>query len=275
MSTVREKYMQKIFCSFLLFVTCCTGALASNCSNDEKFIKIDGNQIGYSMYNESLYANKLIACENKLDCGLYTGGEWALKNNKSDDFNIKGVSLCLDSDEYNKDKNKAGPYCHCRIQELDNYKVLSDWFVVNYFQDNTFDESKQYSSAQQQEYEKQKIAHENTKDCMNNCAEKCKSNLYRLIKTVYGYYDCGTALYKKTNVKCIINNKFINVKNLFVFDDVAEINMGDNSIGFARDKSNVDDLIYIGKFEYNTIYLKVKNNQIYVGRTEYSMEECM
>lgn len=38
---------------------------------------------------------------------------------------------------------------------------------------------------------------------------------------------------------------------------------------------NDNDTVYTGEFGYKPVYLKIQNNSVYVGRTDYSMEECL
>lgn len=267
--------MKKIL-SFSYFCLFCPLAFAMECSDGEKLVKITGDQIGYSMYNETVYANKLGKCgDYDFKCDSETGGKWKLRNkDKPDDFNITGQALCLDSTEFNTNA-KIGPYCYCKIQEIDNYKVLSDWINVEFYQNNIFDENKKYSSETEKTRQKNQINDKNNQECMNNCAHTCQSRLYKLIKTVHGYYVCAKALYKMTNVLCGIGDKIIKAKTIQVFDNIAEINMGDTSIIFTKDSLNSKETIYTGEFEYEPVYLKIQNNSVYVGHKLYSMEKCL
>ena len=122
---------------FLFVCNFCSVVFAMECADDEKLVRINSSQIGYNMYNEAMYANKANKCE--------TCGEWKLRNkNNPDNLNIIGRALCLKSEEFNKDA-ETGPYCYCKIQEIDNYKVLSDWVNAELYQNHVFDEDKKYS----------------------------------------------------------------------------------------------------------------------------------
>ncbi len=252
-----------LFFTLLLF---CTVVFATECQDDEKFVPIKDNQIGYSMYNEALKTEKME--------GL-NGTEWKLRNKTSYDQNVIGHALCLDTEEFSENSNKTGPHCFCKIKEIDNYKVLSDWTNVEHYQNHVFDENKTYSSEMAKRMQKKNIEDQNKRDCMYNCPNTCQSKLYKLIKTVRGFYVCDKALYKISNVRCTIDNKFVKAKNILVFEDIAEINMGDSSILFTKSTENTQDLTYVGEFEYEPVFLKVQNNTIYVGRKTYSMEECL
>lgn len=249
---------------------------AVECENsDEKFVKINSGQIGYSMYDTKIYANAQHKCTNKFDCDLYTDGDWASKNKDQANFYIQGTSACLDSDEYNQDTNTYGSYCFCNIKQLDGYKVLSDWVYVKHFQNNIFDEGKFTNSPQRATYEKQRIDTANLDDCMDKCSDVCQSSLSKLINSVNGFYTCGIPLYKKTNVNCVIGNKIVKAKQVLVFDESAEIVADKYNIVFAKDTSDKNNLFYIGKYGYTTVYLKIVNDKIYVGNQTYSMQECM
>ena len=250
--------------SFLFLSFICSNAFAMECSDDEKFIPISENQIGYSMYKESIYAEPIQGLK---------GGKWALKNIETKDVGVIGSALCLDSEEFNNDT--IGSYCYCRISEIDGYKVLSDWVNVRHFANNVFDSDKKYSSEFAEKMAKQQVDEKNIKDCKDKCTGFCQGNMSALIKKVRGYYVCDKALYKKTNVMCVVNNKFLKSKYIHVFDDIAEINLDDTSIILTRDKTNTQTLFYVGEFEYDPIYLKIENNKIFVGNKTFSMEECM
>ena len=62
------------FLSFLFLSFICSNAFAMECSDDEKFMPISENQIGYSMYKESIYAEPIQGLK---------GGKWALKNTET------------------------------------------------------------------------------------------------------------------------------------------------------------------------------------------------
>lgn len=267
--------MVKKILVFLLLMVWGSNVFSIQCPDDEKLIKVDGNVLGYNMYNKVLYTNELQECSARINCDLFTGGEWALKSYESDNFSLVGQSLCLGTEAYSKTANTIGSNCFCKISELDNYKVLSDWVNVKLFQSNVFDEYKKYSSESAKKYAKESVDKSNIRDCMNSCSRVCKSYLSNLIRTVRGYYICDKALYKVTNVRCGIDNKIVRANTIFVFDDGAEINMDNDSIIFGRDKTNTQELTYVGEFEYDTVYLKVKDNKIYVGNKIYSLAECL
>lgn len=266
--------MLKIILPFFICLFACPLVFALDCPDDEKFIPIQDNQIGYSMYDYTMYANKLEKCKGT-DCDLYTGGEWKVKNISSDNLNVVGKSLCLDSDDFNKKTSKTGSYCHCSIQELDNYPVLADWINVKVYERNVFDEDKKYFSEHEKKQERQRINDKNTQECMDNCSRDCQSNLSKLIKVVHGYYVCDKALYKTSEVICVIDSQIIKAKTISVFDDIAEIKTKNESIIFYRDKKDSKNLIYVGSYDYTDVYLKVDGNKIYVGTKSYSMEECL
>ena len=259
----------------IFFLT--TPTFALDCQDkDERLIKIDSSQIGYTIYNKKQYANKLEKCDYKFVCGLYTDGDWKRVNSQdSKNFNILGSSLCLNAPDYNAENNTYGSYCWCNITEIDNYKVAADWAYIKKFEKYVFDENKHKTNEKMTDYEKERINELNLKDCMNNCADLCQSNLYQSISKVQGYYVCDKALYKIANVKCAVNKKFINAKNISVFETSAQIETDNKIIYFEQDKSHTKDLIYIGEYEYNKVYLKVNKGKIYVGHQDYSLEECM
>ena len=149
---------------------------------------------------------------------------------------------------------------------------------IRNFNQYKFDEN-EYADKPGHEYKakqkKEKIEARNINDCMNNCALQCQSKLSSLVRGVRGYYVCDNATYKLTNVKCVIDKKFIKAKSVLVFDDIAEIQTSSDSIVFIRDTNDKKDFVYIGKYDNDTVYLKVKNKRIYVGRKSYSMEECL
>lgn len=258
--------MKRILLPLLCTHVFCSFAFAIECPDDEKLIRITGDKIGYNMYNNTAYANKA-SCK--------TCGEWKLTNKDTPkDLNIIGRAVCLDSDVFNE-HSESGSFCHCKIQEIDNYKVLSDWNDMKHYQRHVFDEDKKYSSETAKRSQKKYIDDKNNQDCMDNCTQKCLQNLSKLMKTIHGYYVCDKALYKAANVLCTAGKRFIRAKTIQVFNDIAEIDMEDDYIVFTRDSSNTQDFIYMGKYEYEPVYLKIQNNSVYVGNKLYSMEECM
>lgn len=240
-------------------------SFAVDCVEDQKLVVIDGTKIGYNMYDKKNYADEIH--------GL-SGGGWSLQNNDTSDLSVVGQALCLNTYDYDYKDNKIGSNCFCKIKELDKYNVLADWVNVKQFQKSIFNENATYPSEIAKKMAKDSAEDRNRQDCMKNCAKECQNNLSKLVKAVKGYYGCGKAIYKKTDVKCVIDRKIINAKHINVFDDVAEINMGENSIVFTKDAST-KSMVYEGSFEYEPVYLKIKNNNIYVGRETYSMEECL
>lgn len=266
-------FKQILFLSVFVFL--CPMVFAAECVDDDKLILIKENQIGYSMYNETVYTNQLKKCSSyDLTCDLYTGGEWKLRNRNSHDLNVVGRAFCLDSYEFNNG-NKYGSHCYCKIQELDNYKVLSDWVYVKHYQNYIFDENQTYSSEADKKFKQNDVISKNIKDCENNCAQSCQSYLSNLIKAVRGYYVCDKALYKATDVICSIDKQLVKAKTIFVFDDTAEIKTKDDSIVFIRDKNDTKNLTYVGTYAGAMVYLKVVNNKIYVGDKTYSLEQCL
>ena len=267
--------MLKQFFIFLTIVVFTSNAFAIDCQNkDEKLVRINGG-FNISIYNKHVYANKLHKCESSFNCDLYDGGEWKTTNKDSDNFNIIGTSICSDSYEYKYDKNQTGPYCWCRIKEMDNYRILSEWTNVKLFQNHVFDEYKQYKSEYIKENERKKIIKLNIQNCMDECPKTCQSNIAKMYNNIRGYYICDTALIKKEDVFCTIDKKLIKAKRLSVFDDIAEIDTGETSIVFERDTTNPTNKVFITEYEHDKLYLKVINNGIYVGRKNYSMEECI
>lgn len=242
----------------------CPVVFATECQDDEKFNPIKEEQIGYSMYNESIKPDKIEDIN---------GVEWKIINKSAQEQNIVGIALCLDTEDFSERTNKMGPYCFCKIKEIDNYKVLSDWVNVEYYKKYIFYENESYPSETMKKMQRKNTEEKNKQECMAGCPKNCQSNLYKLIKTLRGYYVCDKSLYKISNVKCVIENKFIKAVNIRVFEDVAEIDMGDDSIIFTKNPE--DKQTYVGKFENEPVFLKVQNNAIYVGRKSYSMEECL
>lgn len=269
-----------MFKKILLFLICvfsCSNMFAVDCQNmDEKFVKVDTSKIGTDMYDKNTRADKI----EKSDYlglrfnGLYNGGRWGITNKKDKSFNVTGLAICIDNNGTLDFKNiNQGQYCWCNVESIDNYQVASKWHNVKEYNRHIFDENK-YKDKPNLAQQKEKEAKEfNIQDCMNGCAASCQTKKSELIRGIYGYYICEKALYKLQNVKCEIDRDFINAVSISVFDDIAEIKMLDGNIVFTRENQN--DFNYVGKYDDEPVYLKVKNNSIYVGRQNYSMQECL
>lgn len=254
--------MKRIFCS-IIFLLYCPVAFALDCSDDEKLIPITSDKIGYDMYNESLTPN---------DITDINGTEWRLRNKNSHDQNVIGQAICLNTEEfYNKDKI-AGPYCHCQIKQIDNYKVLSDWVSIKHYQNHSFDDTDIDYSEPKTIMQAHIINDKNKYDCMRNCPRACQDNLHKIIKTLRGFYVCDKALFKTSNKICVIDKNLVTAEKILIFDTIAELNIGDTSIFFTK---GTDTATYVGDFNFEPLLLKIQNNNIYLGRTTYAMEECL
>ena len=112
-------------------------------------------------------------------------------------------------------------------------------------------------------------------------ASKLDTNMYdekgahNKINLVDDSYTGGRATYKLENARCVIDNKFVHAKSILIFDDMAEIQiLGGGSIVFKREEDN-KLFDYVGKYQGDTIYLRLKDKQIFVGRNKYSAKECL
>ena len=185
------------------------------------------------------------------------------------------MSICTDNDEFlNFKKIKIGPYCWCNVESVDNYRVSSEWKNVKEYNSHKFDETK-YENKKDLAKQKEKEAKEkNIQDCLDDCSVMCQLKYSSLIHKINGFYTCEKSKHKLQNVRCTVDNKFINAKSILVFGDIAEIQLlGGGSIIFTPE--NVNDSNYVAEYDGGPIYLKIKDNGIYVGRESYSMQECL
>lgn len=252
-----------LVCCLSLFVS---SGFAIECQNmDEKLISLDASKLNTNVYNKKVSANKIEWIDYKLINNSYTGGRWQLKNKEDDNMNASGFAICVDNDQDLNFKNIVrGPYCWCNVDTVDNYRVSGNWYKSKEFDRHQFDEK--------DESKKGAAKEKNIQECMNDCAKYCQDRYATLIHTINGFYNCGRAIYKLQDVRCVIDKKFVNAKTILVFDDMAEIQMlGGGSIVFTPENDNV----YVGKYENDIIYLKLKNKSIYVGRDKYSENECL
>ena len=267
-----RKFLWFVFLSFF-----CLPGFAIDCQDgmDEKLVKLEANKLGTNMYDKKISADKIEKWDYKSSTGAYTSGRWALQNEKDNNLNVFGVSICTDSDEILNFKNiNIGPYCWCNVESVDNYRVSSEWKNVKEYKRHKFDETK-YENKKDMARQKEKEAKEkNIQDCMNECSSTCQSKHSSLIHKINGFYVCEKSKYKLLNARCTVDNKFITAKSILVFDDIAEIQLlGGGSIIFTPENTNSSN--YVGEYENLPIYLQIKNNGIYVGRNTYSMQECL
>ena len=158
------------------------------------------------------------------------------------------------------------------IESIDNYRISSQWHSIKEFNSYKFDESKYANNEKLAKQKQEETKDKNIQDCFANCADSCLIKRSNLIHKINGFYICDDALYKLQNVRCTIDNKFINATSILVFNDMAEIQiLGGGSIIFTPD----DNSDYIGDYNNAPIYLKVKNKEIYVGRKKLFMKECL
>lgn len=266
--------------NFLLFVFLSffvVSGFAIDCQDgmDEKLVKVEANKLDTNMYDKKISADKILKWDYKSANGAYTTGRWMLQNEKDNNLNVFGVSICTDSDEILNFKNiNIGPYCWCNVESVDNYRVSSEWENVKEYKRHKFDEAK-YENRKDLAKQKEKEAKEkNIQDCMDECSSTCQTKHSSLIRKINGFYVCEKAKYKINNVRCTIDNKFINAKSILIFNDIAEIQLlGGGSIIFTPENTNGSN--YAGEHENAPIYLKIKDNEIYVGRESYSMQECL
>lgn len=112
-------------------------AFATDCPNsDEKLFLLNDKKIGFDHYNKTLFTHALNFCDYDFNCeNLFINGDWKVVNDKSDDFNISGISGCFDSGRYQTDlTNKAkGLNCWCKTNTIDNYSVVSKWWFAKTF----------------------------------------------------------------------------------------------------------------------------------------------
>lgn len=268
--------MRKILL-FVFMSLCVSSGFAIDCEDgmDDKLIKVESNKIGTNMYDKKISADKIEKWNYKSVDGAYTSGRWVLQNEKDDKLNVVGVAICADNNTNLAFKNiNMGPYCWCNVESVDNYRVSSKWQNVKEYNSHKFDESK-YINNKEMAMQKEKEAKEkNIQDCMNNCSSVCQTKHSGLIAKINGFYTCEKSKYKLQNVKCTVDNKFITVKSILVFNDIAEIQLlGGDSIIFAPENPN--SFNYVGEYENAPIYLQIKNNKIYVGHKSYSMQECL
>lgn len=260
--------VRKILISFLClcFVRVVFG---QDCGSQvEKFVPIDNSEINTGLYSEKLYVNQLSK--------FMEGGEWASHHPKSKDFFVSGTSFCSSEFLSDLENNKYGPYCWCKIKQIDGTNILSDWAQLKHYNTHTFHEEK-YKDKQMAEMQKWRIDEENQSDCMKNCPEYCRKHISKQREFVRGYYMCADALYKTSNVTCSINHKIIKVIEIRVFDDVAEIVLQNNEILMKRDKTTTD-LMYTGTYQNDELYLKIVKTaygvKYLIGQKTYLMEEC-
>ena len=268
-----KKILLSVILSFWFFPT-----FAIDCGGrDEKLVKVDAAKLATNMYDKVISADKIEKYNYKTADGVYTSGRWKVQNEKDKNLNVIGVSICIDNDENLNFKNiKMGNYCWCNVESIDNYRISSQWHKRKEYKYHKFDETKydgKKESVKEAAKQREKEAKEKSiQDCFNDCASACQENRDSLIHKINGFYVCDDALYKLQNARCTIDNKFINAASILVFNDMAEIQiLGGGSIIFTPE-NNFD---YVGEYENEPIYLRVKNKEIYVGRTKLSMKECL
>ena len=268
-----RKFLLFVFLSFFV-----SSGFAIDCHDgmDEKLVKVEANKLDTNMYDKKISANKIEKWDYKSANGSYATGRWMLQNEKNNNLNVVGVSICADNDEILNFKDiNIGPYCWCNVETVDNYRVSSDWKSVKEYKRYKFDETK-YENKKDIAKQKEKEAKEkNIQDCLNKCSESCRERHGSMIHKINGFYKCDSAVYKLQNARCVIDDKYINAKSILVFDDIAEIQkLGGGSIVFTRDDSNKNAFDYVGKYDGENLYLRLKNKQIYIGRKTYLMKEC-
>lgn len=268
--------MKKILLAVELIFVALPG-FAIDCGDmDEKLVILDASKLDTNMYNKKGVHDKIEWVDYKLIGDSYSGGRWMLKNEKDDNLNMSGFAICTDNDsDFNLKNINRGSYCWCNVETVDNYRVSSNWEKVRKFNSHKFDESK-YEGKKDKAAQKEKEAREkNMQDCMYSCSTACQERGASMVHKINGFYSCGRAISKLENARCVIDNKFINVKSILVFDDMAEIQiLGDGSIVFKREENN-KLFDYVGKYQGDTIYLRLKDKQIFVGRNKYSAKECL
>lgn len=273
-----------MFRKFVFSVLClclsCFNVFAAECSGDEKLVFLNDTKIGSSFYDTKVYAHELKKGDN-ISGSLYSDGDFFVKNYKSDNLYAKGISMCLDtvdSDELLQDLH-YGSYCWCKITELDTYKVFGDWGYMTQYIDNSFDESRFENNTLKAEEEKKRVDKLNLENCMTNCPKYCQNNLSKLIKNIQGYYVCDTAVHKTNNKNCVFKKDILGVKEIKVFDDVAEIIISNQSVPLKKDETYENGLLYVGKYGYDKIYLKIESDargtKYLVGKDIYSLKECL
>jgi len=269
--------MKKILVAFglLLFAS---SVFAIDCGDmDEKLVILDNaSKLDTNIYDEKGAHNKIELVDYKLIDGSYTGGRWSSRNKQDSNLNVSGFAICIDNDEYLNITNiNRGPYCWCRVEKVDNYSVGSIWESIKEFDNHEFDESKYEGKKDKAEQKKKEVEEKNIQDCMRNCATACQERRANLIHKINGFYNCGRAIYKIQDARCVIDNKFVHAKSILIFDDMAEIQiLGGGSIVFKREENN-KLFDYVGKYQGDTIYLRFKSKQIFVGRNKYSAKECL
>lgn len=269
---MREEMGKNLLSAILSF--CVLPVFAIDCQyRDEKLIKVDAPKLATDMYNKTITADGINRRDYKTADGAYTSGRWKVQNEKDENLNVIGVSICTDNDESLNFKDiKIGNYCWCNIESIDNYRISSQWHSIKEFNSYKFDESKYANNEKLAKQKQEETKDKNIQDCFANCADSCLIKRSNLIHKINGFYICDDALYKLQNVRCTIDNKFINATSILVFNDMAEIQiLGGGSIIFTPD----DNSDYIGDYNNAPIYLKVKNKEIYVGRKKLFMKECL
>lgn len=264
-----EKFLLSVILSFFVLPV-----FAIDCQNrDEKLIKVDAPKLTTDMYNKTITADGINRRNYKTADGAYKSGRWKAQNEKDENLNVVGVSICSDNNESLDFKNiKVGNYCWCNIESIDNYRISSKWHNIKEHDSYKFDENKYKDNEKLAKQKQEETKDKNIQDCFSNCANSCLMKRSSLIHKIDGFYVCDDALYKLQNVRCTIDNKFINATSILVFNDMAEIQMlGGGSIIFTLDNNSN----YIGEYDNLPIYLKVKNNDIYVGRKELFVKECL
>lgn len=276
--TKKEVKSMKKFCFGLLCVGILSPAVAMDCADGkvEKLIKIDAARLDTNMYNKKVSADTIESWDYKLVSDSYNGGRWSLKNEKDDNLNVSGVAICIDSDEnFDFKRINRGPYCWCGLRTIDNYDVSSDWRYAREYKSHKFDENKYAGKPDKARQAEREAKEKNIQDCLNKCSESCQGRHGSMIHKINGFYKCDSAVYKLQNARCVIDDKYINAKSILVFDDIAEIQkLGGGSIVFTRDDSNKNAFDYVGKYDGENLYLRLKNKQIYIGRKTYLMKEC-
>ena len=264
-----EKFLLSVILSFFVLP-----GFAIDCQDrDEKLVKVDAPKLATDMYNKTITADGIKRRDYKTADGAYTSGRWKVQNEKDENLNVVGVSICSDNNESLDFKNiKVGNYCWCNIESIDNYRISSKWYHIEEYNNYKFDVSKYKDNENLAKQKQEDMKNNNIQDCLANCAKSCLTKRSSLIHKIDGFYVCDDALYKLHNVRCTVDNKFINATSILVFNDMAEIQiLGGGSIVFTSE-NNSD---YIGEYDNLPIYLKVKNNEIYVGRKKLWLTECL
>ncbi len=259
----------KKYCFFVVAGLVCFDVFANTCPlNEKRFVSLQNNKVKAPQYDK---ANHLLIDDKT---------EWKMTTKFSNDVVASGVSQCFDVDDVNELNNAAqGHFCWCKVLFMDGYDVNAEWKRVEKYTKHKYRPHKQ-DAQETIEHEQQIAEQENIKDCWTGCAKRCLENLDTLATKIKSFGVCDKPLYKDSDIRCVINDSFVRIRNISVFDDVAQLEMDKNHnwILLNPQDSKSNEKNFIGMYNGNELHLKIVSDGdkvMYKTKVNtYSFQNC-